>query len=295
MKTGIHPDYVETTVDLRLRQHVHHPQHREERPDPRRGLLAVPPVLHRQAEDPRQRRPRRPLREALRQAQERSAETEHSRQIAASRRPSCCVCRDRASVRVWPGASSSREVTHDAQSSSADRHARRVEACSTEHAELERQLADPDVHADPAAARKVGRRYAQLAPIVATYRKLRGRARRPRGRPRAGGRRRVVRRRGRRARGQRRPNSTTQLTDLLVPRDPHDADDILLEVKSGEGGEESALFAADLLRMYIRYAERHGWKVDRARRRRRPTWAATRTPRCRSRARATAPTGCGRG
>ena len=53
----------------------------------------------------------------------------------------------------------------------------------------------------------------------------------------------------------------TQLTDMLAPRDPHDADDILLEVKSGEGGEESALFAADLARMYIRYAERHGWNV----------------------------------
>lgn len=53
----------------------------------------------------------------------------------------------------------------------------------------------------------------------------------------------------------------TQLSDMLAPRDPHDGDDILLEVKSGEGGEESALFAADLARMYIRYAERHGWKV----------------------------------
>jgi peptide chain release factor 1 len=53
----------------------------------------------------------------------------------------------------------------------------------------------------------------------------------------------------------------TQLTDMLAPRDPHDADDIVLEVKSGEGGEESALFAADLARMYIRYAERHGWTV----------------------------------
>jgi peptide chain release factor 1 len=52
------------------------------------------------------------------------------------------------------------------------------------------------------------------------------------------------------------------LTDLLAPRDPHDADDVVLEVKSGEGGEESALFAADLARMYIRYAERRGWKVE---------------------------------
>ncbi|HEY0644279.1 MAG TPA: peptide chain release factor 1, partial [Nocardioides sp.] len=52
------------------------------------------------------------------------------------------------------------------------------------------------------------------------------------------------------------------LADLLVPRDPHDGDDIVLEVKSGEGGEESALFAGDLLRMYSRYAEARGWSVE---------------------------------
>src|SRR5918995_7302120 len=52
------------------------------------------------------------------------------------------------------------------------------------------------------------------------------------------------------------------LRRLLVPRDPADDKDALLEVKSGEGGEESALFAGDLLRMYSRYAERRGWSVE---------------------------------
>ena len=47
-----------------------------------------------------------------------------------------------------------------------------------------------------------------------------------------------------------------------MPRDPNDAKDALLEVKSGEGGEESALFAGDLLRMYTRYAERRGWSTE---------------------------------
>ena len=135
-----------------------------------------------------------------------------------------------------------------------------IDALLTEHAELERRLADPELHADQGAARKVGRRFAQLAPIVATYRKLEA------------------------ARGDLAAarelaadddsfaaevgqletqvgHLDTQLTDMLAPRDPHDADDIVLEVKSGEGGEESALFAADLARMYIRYAERHGWTV----------------------------------
>ena len=47
-----------------------------------------------------------------------------------------------------------------------------IDALLTEHAELERRLSDPELHADQAVARKVGRRFAQLAPIVATYRKL---------------------------------------------------------------------------------------------------------------------------
>ncbi|MBC7291816.1 MAG: peptide chain release factor 1, partial [Actinotalea sp.] len=46
------------------------------------------------------------------------------------------------------------------------------------------------------------------------------------------------------------------------PRDPDDARDVLLEIKAGEGGEESALFAGDLLRMYTRYAERKGWRTE---------------------------------
>ncbi len=53
-----------------------------------------------------------------------------------------------------------------------------------------------------------------------------------------------------------------RLQRQLVPRDPTDAKDALLEVKSGEGGEESALFAGDLLRMYTRYAERRGWRTE---------------------------------
>ncbi|HEY7053787.1 MAG TPA: peptide chain release factor 1 [Mycobacterium sp.] len=129
-----------------------------------------------------------------------------------------------------------------------------------EHADLERRLADPDLHSDASAARKVGRRFAQLAPIVATYRKLEA------ARGDLGAARELAADDESFAAEVSELESEvdeldTQLTDMLAPRDPHDADDILLEVKSGEGGEESALFAADLARMYIRYAERHGWSV----------------------------------
>ena len=53
-----------------------------------------------------------------------------------------------------------------------------------------------------------------------------------------------------------------KLRRMLVPRDPDDDRDVILEVKAGEGGEESALFAGDLLRMYLRYAERRGWSTE---------------------------------
>ena len=58
--------------------------------------------------------------------------------------------------------------------------------------------------------------------------------------------------------------ATTQekLRRLLIPRDPDDGRDVIMEIKGGEGGAESALFAADLLRMYLHYAESKGWKTE---------------------------------
>ncbi|MCU1541988.1 MAG: peptide chain release factor 1, partial [Arthrobacter sp.] len=56
--------------------------------------------------------------------------------------------------------------------------------------------------------------------------------------------------------------AAAKLRRLLIPRDPDDARNVILEVKGGEGGDEAALFAADLLRMYTRYAESRGWKTE---------------------------------
>jgi peptide chain release factor 1 len=135
-----------------------------------------------------------------------------------------------------------------------------IDVLLAEHAELEQRLADPELHSNPDEARKAGRRFARLAPIVGTHRKLetaRGdlEAARELAADDESFADEVVELEARVA------ELDTQLTDMLAPRDPHDADDVVLEVKSGEGGEESALFAADLARMYIRYAERHGWTV----------------------------------
>ena len=56
--------------------------------------------------------------------------------------------------------------------------------------------------------------------------------------------------------------SSYRVRRLLIPRDPDDGRDVILEVKAGEGGAESALFAADLLRMYLHYAASKGWKTE---------------------------------
>ena len=130
-----------------------------------------------------------------------------------------------------------------------------------EHADLEKQLADPAVHADQGRARKLGRRYAELSPIVKVINELDtsradlGTARELAGEDAAFA-------AEAEEIAERIPQLEARLTELLLPRDPYDASDVLMEIKSGEGGEESALFAGDLLRMYLRYAERHGWKAE---------------------------------
>ena len=58
------------------------------------------------------------------------------------------------------------------------------------------------------------------------------------------------------------PEMESQLKILLLPKDPNDDKNVILEVRAGTGGEEAALFAQDLLRMYLRYAERRGWKAE---------------------------------
>ena len=130
-----------------------------------------------------------------------------------------------------------------------------------EFGELEQQLSDPAIHADPARARAVGRRYAELTPIHRTAAELaRVQA------DLAAGRELAAEEPGFAAEVEalaaQVPTLEQRLAELLAPRDPHDAKDVILEIKAGEGGAESALFAGDLLRMYLRYAERQGWVTE---------------------------------
>ena len=131
-----------------------------------------------------------------------------------------------------------------------------VEALVAEHAELERRMADPAVHADPVQAKRVGQRYAELTAVVRTYREWQ----------QAGEDLEAARELDMADEvadlQERLPGLEERLQHLLVPRDAADGKDVLLEVKGGEGGEEAALFAGDLLRMYQRYAEQHGWRTE---------------------------------
>ncbi len=130
-----------------------------------------------------------------------------------------------------------------------------------EYAALEAALSDPETHADLAKARKVGRRYAELTPIV------RGMEDYERTAADLAAAKELAEADDTFAveaaeLTERLDAIAERLTRLLAPRDPNDSADALLEIKSGEGGEESALFAGDLLKMYSRYAESRGWKVE---------------------------------
>jgi peptide chain release factor 1 len=137
----------------------------------------------------------------------------------------------------------------------------RLDELEAEYSALERDLADPSVHADPVRARALGRRYGELGPIAHAYRQWRE----------VGADEATARELGAldasfaaeaEQLGRRKAELEDRLRELLVPKDPNDAKDVILEVKAGEGGEESALFAGDLLRMYLRFAERHHWKTE---------------------------------
>ncbi len=136
-----------------------------------------------------------------------------------------------------------------------------VNSLLAEHDELQEQLADPDLHSDPVRSKRVNRRYAELSRIVAAYHQWKqleddlAAARELATEDEAF--------------AEEVPELEQQLEDsseklrrLLIPRDENDGRDVIMEIKMGEGGAESALFAADLLRMYLHYAESKKWKTE---------------------------------
>ena len=130
--------------------------------------------------------------------------------------------------------------------------------------EVELLLSQPEVYADPARLRALTREQKELTPVTQAYAALEA--------ARALGReaeemlsdpelRELAREELRQAR-QRQEELTGELKLLLLPRDPDDDRGVVLELRAGVGGEEGALFAADLLRMYLQYADKQGWQTD---------------------------------
>ena len=141
---------------------------------------------------------------------------------------------------------------------------RKLEALAERREEIERLLADPGVIADNGRFRRLSREFAQLQPLAtaladeALAQRNLAAADAMRDDPEM-----------RELADEEIATATARLQQLdaellahLVPKDPRDDGDIYLEVRAGTGGDEAAIFAGDLFRMYCRYAERQGWKVE---------------------------------
>ena len=141
---------------------------------------------------------------------------------------------------------------------------RKLEALAERREELERLLADPGVIGDANQFRRFSREFAQLEP-VANALQAETQAKRDlaaaeamRNDPEL----RELAEEEIAGAQQRLEALDAELLAHLIPKDPRDEGDIYLEVRAGTGGDEAAIFAGDLFRMYSRYAERQGWKVE---------------------------------
>ncbi|HEX6971800.1 MAG TPA: peptide chain release factor 1 [Limnochordia bacterium] len=141
----------------------------------------------------------------------------------------------------------------------------RLAALEARYEELTQALSDPEVVADPKRFQKYARAHGELSEIVETYRSYRAaqnereelvalRAEDPELAELAKAEIDQL--------DQRIEELRQRLQRLLLPQDPNDNRNVVLEIRAGAGGSEAALFAADLLRMYSRYAERQGWRVE---------------------------------
>ena len=143
---------------------------------------------------------------------------------------------------------------------------RRLEKTAERFEEVGALLAEPDAASDTGRFRDLSVEYSRLEPVVARFRAYTA-LEQERGaavemaasgdaelRALADDELREI--------DERLESESSELARLLLPRDPHDEGNIFLEVRAGTGGDEAAIFAGDLFRMYTRYAERQGWKVE---------------------------------
>ncbi|HET7685704.1 MAG TPA: peptide chain release factor 1 [Candidatus Limnocylindria bacterium] len=142
----------------------------------------------------------------------------------------------------------------------------RLREAEARHDEISRLLSTPDVARDPGRLQELGRELSRLEPMVTAFRTWRGlrdqldAARQMTADPDADV---AAMARDEAAEVEARLATVdAELRALLVPRDPNDERDVIVEVRAGAGGDEAAIFAADLFRMYVRYAERRRWKTE---------------------------------
>jgi peptide chain release factor 1 len=132
--------------------------------------------------------------------------------------------------------------------------------------ELDQLFADPAIATDPARLQEIGRERAELEEVVTTYNEFEATESAiadaellasdsdPEMASMAADEIRMLK--------EQQESLMSRIKALLVPKDPNDAKNVIVEIRAGTGGDEAALFAADLFRMYARYAERHRWKVE---------------------------------
>jgi peptide chain release factor 1 len=142
----------------------------------------------------------------------------------------------------------------------------KLEAMMARLSELERQLAEPEVLRSPQRMKELGQEYAELRPVVEAYgrfKKVAAQLEQAHELAREGDPEMTAL--AREEIKALEPESTRldeELKLLLIPKDPLDGKNIILEIRAGTGGEEAALFARELYEMYHRFAERKGWKTE---------------------------------
>ncbi|HJK98372.1 MAG TPA: peptide chain release factor 1 [Polyangiaceae bacterium LLY-WYZ-14_1] len=140
----------------------------------------------------------------------------------------------------------------------------KLDTLAARHRQLEELLCRPEVIGDTNRFQSLNKERSELAELVATYERFRDVERRTEEDRQAldDPELRELAAESLRELDEERGRLEAQLELLLLPKDPHDERDTILEIRAGAGGEEAALFASDLFRMFGRYAERRGWRVE---------------------------------
>ncbi len=143
----------------------------------------------------------------------------------------------------------------------------KLDAIKARFGEIERQLSDPDTISDQKMFRELNKEHAQLSPVVSRYNEYLGLVKSLRDSKEL-----IETEKDPEMKEmlqeeiadlqQRIDDLNEKLLIMLLPKDPNSGKDIIMEIRAGTGGDEAALFASDLFRMYTRYTERKGWKIE---------------------------------